>query len=64
MFLDRLHGYQRPYSPHGSGKDPFDGDVFIKDGIIQEVGSISHDCDNEIDASGLILSPGFILSGL
>ena len=44
----------------GSGKDPFDGDVFIKDGIIQEVGSINHNCDNEIDASGLILSPGFI----
>ena len=44
----------------GSGKDPFDGDVFIKDGIIQEVGSIKHNCDNEIDASGLILSPGFI----
>ena len=25
----------------GSGKDPFSGDVFIKDGIIQEVGSVS-----------------------
>ena len=44
----------------GTGGDPFEGDVFIKDGIIQEVGSISHDCDKQIDAKGLILSPGFI----
>ena len=44
----------------GTGGDPFKGDVFIKDGIIQEVGNISNDCDKQIDAKGLILSPGFI----
>ena len=44
----------------GTGGDPFEGDVFIKDGIIQEVGNISNDCDKQIDAKGLILSPGFI----
>ena len=40
----------------GTGGDPFEGDVFIKDGIIQEVGNISNDCDKQIDAKGLILS--------
>ena len=44
----------------GTGGDPFEGDVFIKDGIIREVGNISNDCDKQIDAKGLILSPGFI----
>ena len=44
----------------GTGGDPFEGDVFIKDGIIQEVGNISNHCDKQIDAKGLILSPGFI----
>ena len=40
----------------GTGGDPFEGDVFIKDGIIQEVGNISNDCDKQIDAKGLIVT--------
>jgi len=35
-------------------------DLLIVDGVIQEIGQISTQADQQIDASGLIVSPGFI----
>ena len=44
----------------GTGKEPYNGDVAVKDGLIHEIGTIKNDYDKEIDAKGLVLSPGFI----
>lgn len=45
----------------GSGRAAFRGDVRIKSGKIVKVGSIKPSSDDEvIDASGLVLAPGFI----
>ncbi len=45
----------------GSGKPPFRGDVRIKDGKILKIGEIRASNDDEvIDASGLVVAPGFI----
>jgi len=45
----------------GSGKKGYEADLGIKDGKIARIGSIlSGDADGNIDASGLIVAPGFI----
>ena len=45
----------------GSGKPSFRGDVRIKDGKIAKIGTIKAASGDEvIDASGLVLAPGFI----
>ena len=46
----------------GQRNSRFVGDVGIKDGVIAKVGRITPDttCDREIDATGLIVAPGFI----
>lgn len=45
----------------GSGRPSFRGDVRIKDGRIAKIGSIKASAGDEvIDASGLVLAPGFI----
>ncbi len=45
----------------GSGKAAFKGDVRIKDGKIMQIGKIKPaKTDEVIDASGLVLAPGFI----
>lgn len=44
----------------GSGKAGFKGDVAIKDGRIAAVGSVAGDAKRTIDASGRVVSPGFI----
>ncbi|MEM7801415.1 MAG: D-aminoacylase [Chloroflexota bacterium] len=45
----------------GLGGDPFEGDIAISGGQIQEIGpSISDSGQEEIDAHGLAVSPGFI----
>ncbi len=45
----------------GSGKPSFRGDVRIKDGKIAKIGTIKAAAGDEvIDASGLVLAPGFI----
>ena len=44
----------------GSGARRFTADVGIKDGTIAEVGRITSAAARTIDASGLIVSPGFI----
>jgi N-acyl-D-aspartate/D-glutamate deacylase len=45
----------------GSGNPWFYADVGIRDGIIAEIGSLAEaDAARVIDASGLVVSPGFI----
>ena len=44
----------------GSGGPSFFGDVGVKDGKIVQVGKLSGPADREIDADGLVVSPGFI----
>jgi N-acyl-D-amino-acid deacylase len=44
----------------GSGAKPFAGDVAVKDGVIVEVGEVAGSGAEEIDASGAILTPGFV----
>ena len=33
----------------GTGKEPYNGDVAVKDGLIHEIGTIKNDYDKEID---------------
>lgn len=44
----------------GTGTEPFTGDVAIKDGVIAEVGQVSGKGRQEIDATGLLVTPGFV----
>jgi len=44
----------------GTGGAPFEGDVAIRSGRIAAVGSFEGEGDEEIDAGGLIVTPGFI----
>ncbi|MEP7349389.1 MAG: amidohydrolase family protein [Sphingorhabdus sp.] len=44
----------------GSGDEPFQGDIAIRDGLIAEVGLVDGRGAQEIDASGLIATPGFV----
>ena len=44
----------------GSGKEKFQADIGIKDGLIKKIGSIDETGKENIDASGLIVSPGFV----
>ncbi len=44
----------------GSGGEPFTGDVAITDGVIAAVGTIDGHAAREIDASGLLVTPGFV----
>jgi N-acyl-D-amino-acid deacylase len=44
----------------GSGRPSFVGDIAIEKGIIQEVGQVSQSGKEEIDARGLIVTPGFV----
>ena len=45
----------------GSGKDAFNADLTVSQGIITHVGSkIDSSCQNTIDGSGLVVCPGFI----
>lgn len=44
----------------GTGGEPFDGDVAVKDGKIAAVGHFSGSGTEEIDASGKIVTPGFV----
>lgn len=44
----------------GSGAPWFRGEVAVKDGIIAGVGKVKGDARRVIDASGMVLSPGFI----
>jgi N-acyl-D-aspartate/D-glutamate deacylase len=45
----------------GTGSPSYVGDIAIKDGLIAEIGSaLSGDARETIDATGLIVSPGFV----
>ena len=44
----------------GTGAARFKGDVAVKDGLIARVGNIDGDAAEEIDASGKVVTPGFV----
>jgi N-acyl-D-amino-acid deacylase len=44
----------------GLGGEPYVGDVAVADGMIAAVGSVDGDAAREIDATGLLVTPGFI----
>ena len=44
----------------GLGGEPFPGDVAVSDGVITAVGSVAGSGAREIDATGLLVTPGFV----
>ena len=44
----------------GTGAPAFSGDVAIADGIVTDVGRVDGRGDREIDADGLLVTPGFV----
>jgi N-acyl-D-amino-acid deacylase len=44
----------------GTGAPRFNGDVAVKDGLIAQVGAVRGDAAQEIDAAGMIVTPGFV----
>ncbi len=44
----------------GTGKDGFDADIAIQNGRIAAIGDITQSGREEIDARGLIATPGFV----
>jgi N-acyl-D-amino-acid deacylase len=44
----------------GLGGEPFVGDVAVSDGVITAVGTVDGDAAREIDATGLLVTPGFV----
>ncbi|MCW1959174.1 MAG: amidohydrolase family protein [Mycobacterium sp.] len=44
----------------GLGGEPFSGDVAVADGVIAAVGAITGAGAREIDATGLLVTPGFV----
>ncbi|HZQ32603.1 MAG TPA: amidohydrolase family protein [Mycobacterium sp.] len=44
----------------GLGGEPYVGDVAVKDGVIAAVGAVEGSAEREIDATGLLVTPGFV----
>ncbi|KDF00490.1 amidohydrolase [Mycolicibacterium aromaticivorans JS19b1 = JCM 16368] len=44
----------------GLGGEPYPGDVAVSDGIIAAVGTVAEKGEREIDATGLLVTPGFV----
>ena len=44
----------------GLGGEPYVGDVAVSDGAIAAVGTLAGDAAREIDATGLLVTPGFV----
>ncbi len=44
----------------GLGGEPYVGDVAVKDGVVAAIGTVSGDAAREIDATGLLVTPGFV----
>ncbi|MGK2872831.1 MAG: amidohydrolase family protein, partial [Alphaproteobacteria bacterium] len=44
----------------GTGRDRFTGDVAIDNGTVTAVGAVSGKGKKEIDATGLLVTPGFV----
>ena len=45
---------------NGTGKAPFFGDIAIKNNAISEIGEVNSKAKKQIDAEGLVVSPGFV----
>ncbi len=45
---------------NGTGKVPFFGDIAIKNNAISEIGEVNSKAKRQIDAEGLVVSPGFV----
>lgn len=44
----------------GSGREPFTGDIAVLDGVIHAVGHVAGEGREEMDATGRLITPGFI----
>lgn len=44
----------------GLGGEPYTGDVAVQDGVFAAVGAVTGDAEREIDATGLLVTPGFV----
>jgi N-acyl-D-amino-acid deacylase len=44
----------------GLGGEPYVGDVAVKEGVIAATGTVTGDAAREIDATGLLVTPGFV----
>lgn len=44
----------------GSGANAYDADVAVKDGLIARIGRLDCTADEEVDAQGMLVTPGFI----
>jgi N-acyl-D-amino-acid deacylase len=44
----------------GTGAEPFEGDIGVSGGKIVSVGKIAGRAKDEIDAKGLLVTPGFV----
>ncbi|MEO6793542.1 MAG: amidohydrolase family protein [Mycobacterium sp.] len=44
----------------GLGDHPYVGDVAVRDGVIAAVGTVAGDAQHVIDATGLLVTPGFV----
>jgi N-acyl-D-aspartate/D-glutamate deacylase len=44
----------------GSGDKPVVGDIKISNGVIEQVGKVTGTADEQIDAKGMIVTPGFV----
>lgn len=44
----------------GLGGEPYRGDVAVSDGVIAAVGTVTDTGEREIDATGLLVTPGFV----
>jgi N-acyl-D-aspartate/D-glutamate deacylase len=44
----------------GLGGEPYVGDVAVRDGVIAQIGSVAGTAEREIDATGLLVTPGFV----
>jgi N-acyl-D-aspartate/D-glutamate deacylase len=44
----------------GLGGEPYVGDVAISDGVIAAIGSVDGEATRDLDATGLLVTPGFI----
>lgn len=44
----------------GTGEARFTGDIAVKDGLIARVGEVRGDAAEEIDATGKVVTPGFV----
>jgi N-acyl-D-amino-acid deacylase len=44
----------------GLGSEPYVADVAVRDGVITAIGAVDGDARREIDATGLLVTPGFV----